>query len=382
MAPDLIITFLIAVFIIGAYLVFLYKKAQPEIDFEKYFKSGDLEKTRAIYNAATRGNGFPPLGLGLRQLVSLISQNAGDKDILELGRKIFRFHPNASLPLLKGCANRMGVLDEKRLSAYFREIEFTYMAELISGAIPDYPSPEYTRSFINKRGTGISLGKKFLDEDHPQSKVLYRSATNQAIGVSPRLEELLEPCVSVLLSRHMTPEDRMDLKINIRIDSGKITTNTTDLLSAFDLQAAEVRAYMDSLTGKQFEDFLRCDTLYGTTSLEKELKDKLVNKYVQMISGMVLFIKTRHLSAAMNTLELDLQARMPFFWREKQSKEHFLMNMVEHQFKVHQLKCFAESSLKYHITADAMTQDAWDYQQKLQKEIEPLVSINTLMTSL
>ena len=151
-------------------------KSRQEREFEKYFFSGEFGKADEIFRQAAKKTGFTSLGLELLQLATLIFRNAGSDDIMDLGRKIFRFHPEITYAHLRHYANRLGIPEDELQNEYFRSIELTYMAELISGAIPDYPSPEFVRSFINKRGIGIVLGSKILDNASLQSRVIYRNA--------------------------------------------------------------------------------------------------------------------------------------------------------------------------------------------------------------
>lgn len=377
MTACLIIPGIILISVIGIYVIIHLLKSRREKEFEKYFLTGEYNKTQEVYQQVTKGTGLPPLGLGLRQIIFLISQNANPEEIMALGKKIFRFHPEITYAHLKNSAIRMGVQEDERLSEYFRNIEFTYMAELISGAIPDYPSPEYVRSFINKRGIGIVLGSKFLDNASLQSRVIYRNANGSNIGVGLNVDQMIDPRVEVKVSNQKTSENKLDLKINIKFNPGKISTNTTDLISAFEMSIPEVHAFMNSLEAVSLEEVFRWNSLYLNKTFKTELNEELKKKYAQMISGMVLFIRERKLSNSINKIEITIHERIPLYWREALSKDHFIGNYVEHQFKVNTLNAFAVSSLNYNIPESLLIQNDWNYFKTIEKEIHPLISISS-----
>lgn len=368
---------MIVIGFIGIFTLINFIKSRPEVEFEKNFKSGEIEKTQEIFTKATRKSGYPPLGLGLRQLVFLISRNANSEEIMALGRKIFRYHPNITFAYLKGCANRMQVLEDEKLLDYFRKIEFTYMAELISGAIPDYPSPEFVKSFINKRGIGIVLGSKFLDNASMQSRVIYQNANGSKIGVGLDVDQLIDPRAEVTLFVQKTSENKMDLKIKIKLNPGKISTNTTDLISAFEMSIPEVHSFMNSLEAVSLEEVFRWDSLYLDKTFRTLLNEELKKKYAQLISGMVLFVRERKLSNSINKIEVTIHERIPLYWREAFRKDHFIGNYVEHQFKINTLNAFAESSLFFSIPESLWIQNDWNYFRTIEKEIHPLVSITS-----
>ena len=197
------------------------------------------------------------------------------------------------------------------------------------------------------------------------------------IGVGLNVNQLPEPRAEVKVSNQKTSENKLDLIINIKLNPGKISTNTTDLISAFEMSIPEVHTFMNSLEAVSLEEIFRWNSLYLDKTFRSELNEELKKKYAQLISGMVLFVRQRKLSSFVNKIEITINERIPLYWREAQRKDHLIGNYVEHQFKVNTLNAIAESSLNYTLAESLLVQNDWNYYKTIENDIHPLISISS-----
>lgn len=369
MEPCLIIPVLLVVVAAAFFLYLHQKETNQEKEFVALYKAKDFTQLDSFYEKVVKGNATPPLRLGIRRLVYLISQNANPQDINTLGRGLLQRHKFFTRKALFAFAREMNYTDEARLTDCFINFELLNLTDIMVGEILKDAAPEFLRSFVDKTAYGISLAAKYGDLSNSQGEALYETATHVSIGMAANVEtHASQRAVSKPVFR-WSGEDAIEICIESDIHPGEIITDYSRLISAFAMGVPQVHAFMRNLGSVGVQNLFHRQLAYQNKTLDAELRDLLDRKHLNLLTGTLLFINNHFAGFTINSLKVKLRERIPVYWREKQTKDH-LIRYTEHQYYVHYLDCAVTATLDFSYPAELLKQNNLNLIfDKLRKEL-------------
>ncbi len=327
--------------------------------FDRAVRTGEIASAEKVYKRHFQN---PSTSEGaVRKILWQVINKTPPDEFAKAVKEVLPLIPSHGFEKIAEKAKELNISFDPQSRQNFHLGEFRYLADLLSGNIPKENAQSFKKGF-EKFTAGITVTQRLLLHEGDHAVAIAETKSHEKIGLGCELGRLCASEANIEIIFFLLPNDKLHLDIKMNVLPGKVLTGKYDFYGTFDFNNPEIHNHMNQI-GREELSCLMDQIPPGLENLrmhdiiireEKESVEKILNCLAD-------FLSKRNLCGPVEKVTFKFSEQLPFFWREADTKYHYLTHYVEHLFRIHFIKHYLHVNLQFELMGNQLSEE---YRQK------------------